>query len=214
MAPWEIFASLAWVLSQSNRELSVELVGYAGDVITMQMGAQVQSQVPFDKDKRYDLLYIPGGMGSGVASKDEVLKKYITDHKEDGKIVATNCSGISILWRAGILGNHPITSPATVSARLKEEGANLQEPRPMWLGLLDEKLWTVIGGSGVHPSTVAMIAQYWGEDMGRIIGMMWDTFPAMGEKLFDLYGPECYQYPPYERELQEQMEDILLPKNE
>ena len=155
MAPWEIFASLAWVLSQSNKELSVELVGYSNEVITMQMGAQVQSQVPFDKDKRYDLLYIPGGMGSGEASKDKVLKKYILDHKADGKIVATNCSGISILWRAGILENHPITSPATVSSRLKEEGANLQEPRPMWLGLPGEKLWTVIGGSGVHPSTVA-----------------------------------------------------------
>ena len=83
MAPWEIFASLAWVLSQSNKELSVELVGYSNEVITMQMGAQVQSQVPFDKDKRYDLLYIPGGMGSGEASKDEVLKKDL------GKVLLT-----------------------------------------------------------------------------------------------------------------------------
>src|SRR5262249_41508492 len=134
LVPWEILRSLAWVLSQQKRELSVELVGVEKGNINMQMGLQVIPQSQLNPTSTFDLLYVPGGLGSGEASRDARILDLVKRHYAEGKIIATNCSGISILHRAGILEGRPITCPATVLRRLVEEGARVVSPRRMWLG--------------------------------------------------------------------------------
>ena len=41
LAPWEMFKSLAWKMSQANQTLSVELGTFEGGRVTMQMGAVI-----------------------------------------------------------------------------------------------------------------------------------------------------------------------------
>jgi putative intracellular protease/amidase len=216
LVPWEILKSLAWRLQEDDhRSLQVVLLGITPDrQVTMQMGANVSTEATATAADLYDLFFVPGGMGSGDASKNEQILDLVRRHYEAGKIIATNCSGISILHRARILSDTRITAPTTVSRRLVQEGANLSDPRRMWIGVPDRRLWTTVGGSGVHGSTVAMIAHYFGRERGRDVAMMWDTLPCYGDAIFELEGPEYRSYPKYERWLQEDLnlEEILLPK--
>jgi transcriptional regulator GlxA family with amidase domain len=215
LAPWEIFKSLAWVLgSQYKTQLDVKLIVLEPGDIIMQMGASVKPEEVYDGVTLYDVLYVPGGLGSGQASLKKGILEIVQRHHEAKKIIACNCSGISILWKAGIIGDSQITAPSTVTRRLLEEGANLSEPRKMWLGLADKRLWTTVGGSGVHASTVAFIAYYFGEEIGKTIASMWDTLPQLGQELFSPAGPAYLSYPPYEKLVQDMMEEILFPSNE
>ncbi len=70
-----------------------------------------------DKADLFDLLYIPGGIGSGKASLDPAMLGLIRRHYEAGKVVASNCSGIGILARSGILGDNPVTCAAARRSR-------------------------------------------------------------------------------------------------
>lgn len=212
LVPWEIFKSLAWILStQYNTQLDVKLVVLQPGNISMQMGGNVVPEIVYDGNTLYDVLYIPGGLGSGQASLNKAITGLVRKHYDSGKIVATNCSGISILWRSGIIGDTPITAPATVTKKLAQEGARLVQPRKMWVGVPDKRLWTTVGGSGVHASTVAFVIQYFGEDVGKTIAAMWDTLPQLGDALFQLEGPDYLSYPPYEKMVQDMMQETLLP---
>lgn len=210
---WEIFRSL--VVAGIDPTVDIKLVHVSlgdAETVTMQMGLKV----PHDGqagDDLFDLFYVPGGLGSGTASQDKRILDIVRRHHEARKIVATNCSGISILHRAEILGNTPVTSAATVSRRLRDEGTNVVSPRVSWLGVPEDRLWTTAGGSAVHDSTVAMIYEYWGDDIGRQVALMWDTRGKIGDAaLTSRQGPPFFIYSKDESELQDGIQDLLLPR--
>lgn len=217
LVPYEILKHTSMVLAQQQpaRQLSVRLLRQRAsdpEQIEMQMGTRVMTDGALEDGEMFDLLFIPGGMGSGAASQDPSLLDLVRRHHAAGKVVATNCSGIAVLHRSGILDDTPVTAAATVSRRMLAEGANVLQPRTMWAGSKDGTIWTAAGGSGVHGSTVAMIANYFGREVGTYIGMGWDTYPAYGDDIFEERGPQYYAFPVLEAQIQDALEDILLPK--
>lgn len=216
LVPYEILKHVSMVLAEQSKTLDVKLIRTRKsdpELVEMQMGTRVRSDGYLEPNDLFDLFYVPGGLGSGVASQDPDILAAVRRHHQAGKVIATNCSGISILHRAGILGDTPVTAAATVARRLKEEGANLLQPRTMWAGKKGGTIWTSAGGSGVHGSTVAMIANYFGPDVGRYIGMGWDTYPALGDIIFEERGPNYRSFPELEAGIQDALEDMLLPKD-
>lgn len=211
LAPWEMLKSLAWVLSQSKQDLQVTLGTFDGGVVSMQMGAVVQTERKLTPDVRADVLYVPGGLGSGDATKDQRLLDMIRAHHREGRWVATNCSGIGLLQRAGILADTPVTAAATVSRKLTREGTRVTSPRKMWVCDPSRRIFTAAGGSAVHPSTIALIWHLFGEELALQLSLMWDTLGAHGKSLFALEGPDYGVYPNYEGKLQDQWENALLP---
>src|SRR6185369_4018682 len=116
LAPLEIFKGAALVLSgdiapwereSAPESLEVQLVTITRGVVTMQMGTQVVPDTALDDDRLYDLLYVPGGIGSGEVAKDERVLAAIRRHHEAGKVIAANCSGVGVVARAGILNGGP-----------------------------------------------------------------------------------------------------------
>ena len=212
LVPWEMLKSLAWVLSSGERFLDVRLLAMASGNVRMQMGLQVVPEGVVDVDNDlFDVLYVPGGMGTEQAALDQQLRKLVNRHAEKKRWIATNCSGLAILHRAGFLGDTQVTCAGTISRKVANEGGNVAEPRLCWLGDEEAKVWTAAGGSAAHPSTTALVAHLFGQELGRVIGMMWDTLPMHGKVLFQPIGPEFLNFPFYSRELQDQWEDQLLP---
>lgn len=213
LAPLEMLKSLAWVLSQQQpkRELQVALGTFDGGAVSMQMGVVVQTERKLTPDVRADVLYVPGGLGSGDASKDQRLLDMIRAHHREGRWVVTNCSGIALVQRAGILANTQVTAAATVSRKLTREGAKVTAPRKMWVCAPNQKIFTAAGGSAVHPSTIALVWHLFGEELALQLSLMWDTLGAHGKSLFALEGPDYGVYPNYEGKLQDQWEESLLP---
>jgi putative intracellular protease/amidase len=227
LTPWEMLKSLAWVLDQQGqgRKLEVSLGWFDEDEglsvapnmvhpeeeVHMQMGAEVDLEREIDASTRADVLYVPGGMGSGDATKDQRIRDIVKAHHDDGRWVATNCSGCGILQRSGILGDTPVTSAATISRKLAREGANVKQPRTMWQCEPDHKLFTAAGGSAVHPSTIALVWHLFGQDLAQTLSLMWDSLGAHGKTLFELEGPDYGHYEQLESKLQDDWEDSLLP---
>lgn len=207
---WEILAGLAMVLDQQGRKLRLELLAREPGQIEMQMGLKVEPQAVLG-DELYDLFYVPGGVGTGDAGDDPVILDAIRRHYDAGKIVASNCSGVGVLHRAGILGNNPVTCIAAIARRLRELGANVPQPRRMWIGLPEQRLWTTVGASGVHGSTIALAAHYFGREAATTLSMMFDTYGALGDAIFQLQGPEYFYHPELESDFQDYWEDKLLP---
>ncbi|MEA2589933.1 MAG: hypothetical protein QOH66_2860, partial [Actinomycetota bacterium] len=156
IVPWEILTGVAVYLdAMSKPKLEVKLVALEEGMVEMQMGSKVQPHAVLRDGDLYDVLYVPGGRGSGDATKNPRILDTIRYHYEQGKFIAANCVGVGILQRAGVLGNTPVTCSPPILRRLKEEGANVVDRRLMWLGVPEARLWTTAGASAINAGTVA-----------------------------------------------------------
>jgi putative intracellular protease/amidase len=221
ITPLEIFRGAAMVLSQqikilpttaAPQSLEVKLVATAKGNTKMQMGTEVVPNAFLEDSATYDLFYVPGGVGSGALTKNDQVLSAIRHHYEKGKVVASNCSGVGVLFRAGILGDTPVTCVAAIARRLRELGANVPQPRHMWEGLPDSRLWTSTGSYGVHGGAAALVAHYFGRDVASTVGMMFDTLGGLGDAMYQNVGPEFYYHPDLEDQFQSFWENQLLPK--
>jgi putative intracellular protease/amidase len=221
VTPLEIFKGAAMVVAGNiapwDREvppekLTVKLLGATPGVVTMQMGTQVIPDATLDEDEFFDVLYVPGGIGSGAIATDERLLGVIRRHHEEGRVVAANCSAVGVLARAGIVGDTPLTCVAAVARGLRAEGFNVPQARRMWIGNPEARIWTSTGSYGVHGGAVALVAHYLGREVGTIVSMMFDTLGGLGDAIFETSGPEFYQHSDLEETFQDYFQDMLLPK--
>jgi putative intracellular protease/amidase len=221
ITPLEIFKGAAmvtagqiapWQREVPPAKLDVRLVGSKPGVVTMQMGTQVIPDSTLDDEETFDILYIPGGVGSGAIATDERILNFIRRHHEVGKVVAANCSGVGILARAGILGDTAVTCVAAVARGLRAEGVNVPQARRMWIGDPEARIWTSTGSYGVHGGAVALVAHYLGREVGTIVSMMFDTLGGIGEAIYSEVGPEFYQHVELETTFQDYFEAMLLPQ--
>src|SRR6478672_8099505 len=69
--PWEILMGAKVFLANQGRNLDVKLVALKEGPVEMQMGAKIEPHAVLRDGDLYDLLYVPGGNGSGGATKDK-----------------------------------------------------------------------------------------------------------------------------------------------
>jgi hypothetical protein len=189
----------------------VKFVSVMPGVVTMQMGTQVVPDIALDGEELFDILYIPGGVGSGAIATDEQVLNVIRKHHEAGKIIAANCSGVGIIARAGIVGDTPVTCVAAVARGLRAEGVNVPVARRMWIGSPEQRIWTSTGSYGVHGGAVALVAHYLGREIGTVVSMMFDTLGGLGDVIYELTGPEFFLHPELETTFQDYFQAMLLP---
>ncbi|MER7109422.1 DJ-1/PfpI family protein [Streptomyces sp. NPDC000229] len=220
LTPTEIFKGTAMVLNGSiapwqreaaPRDLDVRLVSLEPGVIKMQMGTNVVADGVLTEDDLFDILYIPGGVGSGAILSDERVLKAIRRHHEAGKIIAANCSGVGAIVRAGIVNDETITSVAAIGRGMREEGFNVPENRRMWVANPSSRIWTFTGSYGINGGTVALVAHYFGREVGTIVAMMFDTYGGIGDAIFEEQGPEFYHHPELETSFQDLFQPMLFP---
>jgi transcriptional regulator GlxA family with amidase domain len=221
ITPLEVFKGAAMVLGRQLNPLNlpgdavtldVKLVALKPGNVKMQMGTEVVPDAVLDETTLYDLLYVPGGVGAGPMSQDATMLDVIRRHYEGGKVVASNCSGVGILLRAGILGDNPVTCVAAIARGLRQDGANVPESRRMWVGNPEARLWTATGSYGVNGASVALVAHYFGHDIATTVAMMFDTMGGLSEAIFELEGPEFYRHPELEATFQDFWQPMLLPE--
>src|SRR5215468_200578 len=211
LAPWELLRAVAYARSQRGRRLDVILGSLDGDSVTTHSGARIESQRRVAPSDRFDLLYIPGGVGAGALSTDPRALALVRGHHAEGRWVAANCAGLAVLHRAGVLEGTVVTGPATLARRLPAEGTRIASPRRAWRIVPARKIFTAAGAAAVHPSTIALVAQLFGEAEARELAAAWDSLPLHGESLFSTEGPVLTDRPDIAGKLQDAWEDVFLP---
>jgi len=211
LAPWELLKSVAWSLGAQGEQLEVTLGSFAGGIVTTQMGAKLQMDRKVEPTDRFDLVYVPGGIGAGQLSLNAEVLEFLRAHQREGRWVAANCAGVGVLHRAGILAGAQATSPATLARRLPAQGTPLESPRRAWLVDREHKIFTSGGAATVHPGTIALVTELFGEQQGRALAAGWDTLPLHGEALFSALGPVMSDDAELASALQDQWENVFLP---
>lgn len=213
LAPWELFKALAYDLQQQGDSLEVTLGSFDGGVVTTHMGAQLTTEKISPSD-RYDLLYVPGGIGGGAASRDPQILELIRAHHAEGRWVAANCAGVGVLFRSGVLDGVRFQAAAVLGRRLRALGADVASPRRAWSVIPEHKLFTSGGAATVHPSTIALVTELFGRERAAALAGTWDTLPLHGEVLFDREGPISQDEAGFVASLQDGMEKVFLPDSE
>jgi len=211
LAPWELLKSVAWSLGARGEKLEVTLGSFAGGVVTTQMGAKLEMDRKIESSDRYDLVYVPGGIGAGQLSLNAEVLEFLRAHHREGRWVAANCAGVGVLHRAGILAGATVTSPATLARRLPAQGTPIENPRRAWQIDHERKIFTSGGAATVHPGTIALVSALFGEQQGRELAAGWDTLPLHGEALFAAHGPAMRDEAATAAGLQDQWENVFLP---
>jgi len=211
LAPWELFRAHAWSMSDRGEQLEVTLGSFTPGPIKTHMGATIATDRHIAPTDRFDLIYIPGGVGAGQAARDETVLQFVRDHHAEGRWVAGNCAGMGVLHRAGILDGVEVTAPATLSRRLQAEGTTITTPRRAWKIVPERRIFSAAGAASVHPSTIALVWHLFGDRAARELAANWDTLPLHGERLFALDGPEMNDEVDTRRVVQDTWEDLLLP---
>src|SRR5262245_43219952 len=132
LAPWELLRSVAWEMSKHRERLDVVLGSFESGPVPTQMGTTIQPAVTLTGAERFDMVYVPGGIGAGAASTDERVLDFLRAHRHEGRWIAANCAGMGVLHRAGVLEGVEVTSPATLARRLAAEGTRVVTPRRAW----------------------------------------------------------------------------------
>src|SRR5215510_3983867 len=87
LTPWELFRSVAWDLGQRGQRLDVVLGSFEAGPVPTQMGTVVQPARTLTDDDRFDMVYVPGGIGAGAASTDVRLLEFLRAHHAEGRWV-------------------------------------------------------------------------------------------------------------------------------
>jgi len=211
LAAWELFRSHAWSMDNAGQSLEVTLASFTPGPITTHMGAALQVDRQLSPSDRFDLIYIPGGVGAGEAARNETILQFVRDHHAEGRWVAGNCAGMGVLHRAGILDGVEVTAPATLTRRLQAEGTRIANPRRAWKIVPERRVFSAAGAATVHPSTIALIWHLFGDQAGRELAANWDSLPLHGERLFSLVGPQMHDDAHTKAAVQASWEDVLLP---
>jgi putative intracellular protease/amidase len=210
-APWELLRNVAFSLARSGQQLEVKLGSLEGGVVRTQMGARIETEHVAPGD-RFDLVYVPGGVGAGVLSSNPVALQLLRNHHAEGRWVAANCAGMAVLHRSGVLDGVEVTVPATLARRLPAQGTRVVSPRRAWQIVPQRRIFSAGGAATAHPSTIALVWHLFGEAQARELAANWDTHPLHGEALFALAGPVMNDDPATAAKVQDAWEDVFLPQ--
>lgn len=211
LAAWELMRSLAWGFAQQGRQLDVSIGGFETGPVATHMGTEIKTDRVLTPVDRFDVLYVPGGIGGGEASKNTAILDLIREHHVEGRWVAANCSGVGVLFRSGILAGKTITAPVALARRLPKLGAHVLAPRLAWHTDVENRIFTSGGAGTVHPSTIALVAQLFGRDTARSLGTNWDSLPLHGDVLLQPDGPIMGNMPKLTEVAQDSFEMVFLP---
>jgi putative intracellular protease/amidase len=211
LVPWELFRAVAWDKAQRGEKLDVVLGSFDDGPLTTHMGTTITPDRKILPTDRFDMVYVPGGVGAGAQTANETLLAFLRAHKAEGRWIAGNCAGVAPLWRSGVLRGVGITSSATLARRLLVEGARLASPRLAWNIAPRDKVFTAGGAGTVHPSTLALVWHLFGDEAGRALAAGWDALPLFGDVLFSLEGPVMHDDPATKRQLQDAWEGVFFP---
>src|SRR5262245_31162642 len=88
--PLEMFGML-------DTEFTIRLVAESGSDIASKQGPRSRIDDHFTDGKHYDILLVPGGMGTRREVDNEVLRRWLVAAAGKAEIVASVCTGSALL---------------------------------------------------------------------------------------------------------------------
>jgi transcriptional regulator GlxA family with amidase domain len=158
----DVFGPLE-MLGMLDEELTIRLVSESAPEIASVQGPRSRIDDTFADGRRYDILLVPGGLGTRREVENDVLRRWLLEAAERAGIVASVCTGSALLARAGLLDGRRATSNKLAFDWVTNQGPKVQwQRRARWVE--DGKFFTSSGVSAGMDMALALIARLYGRE--------------------------------------------------
>src|SRR3989338_6960165 len=190
IGPWEVFSFWKNIL---NAPIHMHLISQNGSYVECDNAIILKAHCDFDHAPPIDCLIIPGGRGRRDQVNNKDLISFIKKQSEKCKYILSICTGMFLLYEAGMLNGKSATTYWRALSELKAlPGVNVIENRVVKNG----NIWTSGGVSSGIDLALELIAEIAGEETAGQVQLLFEYFPKD-----TVYCTEktIHTLPPYQR---------------
>ena len=167
--PFEVFAvtSLNEELRlQQSSPFKVYLISETNKQITAIGGLRLTPDVTITECPNLDLLIIPGGWGTRKESKNKILVNWISNQFTNDRLIASVCTGSSLLGKAGLLDGRDATTHWLAFDFLQESAPKVRILKNVRFTLI-EPIFTSAGVSAGIDLALRIVSHFFGNEIGQ-----------------------------------------------
>jgi putative intracellular protease/amidase len=152
----------------------LEMLGHLGEALEITMvaertgpvhsaqGPAAYSEQSFSGDAGYDILLVPGGIGTRTEIDNERCIAWITRHAANARYITSVCTGAALLAKSGVLDEKRATTNKLAFSWVCAQGPNTQWiAKARWVK--DGNVFTSAGVSAGIDMSLALIEEIWGK---------------------------------------------------
>ena len=157
--PLEMFGML-------DDDFEIRLVSQSAPVVGTEAGPRSVIDDHFADDRAYDILMVPGGMGTRREVDNPPVLDWLKKAAARAEIVASVCTGSALLAKTGVLDGRRATTNKNAFDWVASQGPKVQwQRRARWVE--DGRFFTSSGVSAGTDMALALIARLSGIDQAR-----------------------------------------------
>jgi transcriptional regulator GlxA family with amidase domain len=167
--PFEVFAVTRLNDEQRLQQSSpfkVYLISETNKQITAIGGLRLTPDVTITECPELDLLIIPGGWGTRKESKNKILVNWISNQFTNDRLIASVCTGSSLLGKAGLLDGRDATTHWRAFDFLKESAPKARILKNVRFTLI-EPIFTSAGVSAGIDLSLRIVSHFFGTEIGQ-----------------------------------------------
>jgi transcriptional regulator GlxA family with amidase domain len=161
----DVFGPLE-MLGLLDEDFAIRLISQQESAVSSAQGPRSVIDDHFADDRPYDVLLVPGGMGTRREVENTALLQWLLRAAGRAEIVASVCTGSALLAKAGLLDGRRATTNKLAFDWVVSQGPAVQwQRRARWVE--DGKFFTSSGVSAGMDMALALIAQLCGIERAR-----------------------------------------------
>ena len=167
--PFEVFAVTRLNDEQRLQQSSpfkVYLISETNKQITAIGGLRLTPDVTISECPELDLLVVPGGWGTRKESKNKILVKWIGNQFTNNRLIASVCTGSSLLGEAGLLDGREATTHWRAFDFLQESAPKARILKNVRF-TLTEPIFTSAGVSAGIDLALRIVSHVFGTEVGQ-----------------------------------------------
>ncbi|MBR9872158.1 MAG: DJ-1/PfpI family protein [Gammaproteobacteria bacterium] len=166
----DVFGPLE-MYGQAPEHFEIQLVSEHGGEVASAQGPRSVADLALCDAKSFDIVLVPGGIGTRAEVSNDVLLQWFRDHAQTSEYLTSVCTGSALLAKAGILDG----VSATTNKKAFDWAAS-QSERVHWVKearwVEDGRFFTSSGVSAGIDMTLALIQKMLGPDMANSIATL------------------------------------------
>jgi transcriptional regulator GlxA family with amidase domain len=151
---------------QQSSPFKVYLIAEKNKQIIAIGGLRLTPDVTISECPELDLLIIPGGWGTRKESKNRILIKWISNQFTKDRLIASVCTGSSLLGKAGLLDGRDATTHWRAFDFLQESAPKTRILKNVRF-TLTEPIFTSAGVSAGIDLALRIVSHFFGTEVGQ-----------------------------------------------
>lgn len=151
---------------QQSSPFKVYLISETNKQITAIGGLRLTPDVTISECPELDLLIVPGGWGTRKESKNKILVKWIGNQFTNDRLIASVCTGSSLLGKAGLLDERDATTHWGAFDFLQESAPKARILKNVRF-TLTEPIFTSAGVSAGIDLALRIVSHVFGTEVGQ-----------------------------------------------